>query len=110
MNTTNDDGTSAMMIACRMGYMDITMLLLSYDASIHHRNHDGHDALLETVCGSNSSYNCSGGDGSGSSNGDSSDYNKNVYDHADSNSDNIIKRIELIRLLVTSGIYIYNNN
>ena len=90
------------MIACRMGYIDITMLLLSYDASIHHRNHEGHDALLETVCGSDSSYNCNGVDGgSSSSNGDSSDCNKNVYDHADSN---ITKRIELIRLLVTSGV------
>lgn len=92
MDITNDEDSTPLIISCGMGgSIDIAALLLDHNASINHRNHDGYDALLNSVCCycSSSRSHVVVGDG-----------------HRD-DQDVIGKRVALIQLLVASGIVVH---
>jgi len=121
VNITNDDDNTSLIIACRQGYLNIIKLLLSYNASVHHYNYERYDALLE--CITCNLININGNDNNNvtdncNENDDDDGYNNDGYNNDGNNSskyknDNSVSKgcnpygsdkIEMIRLLVNSGI------
>lgn len=112
VNITNDEDKTPLMIASRLGYIDIVKLLLLYKACInHHSNYEGYDALLELIGSTTtSSIDKSSKDGFNTFTGRSSNsnhQNSNDIENKISSFESCQNKIKLIKLLINSGKNLY---
>ena len=108
VNITNDEDKTPLMIASRLGYIDIVKLLLLYNACInHHSNYEGYDALLESICSTTtSSVDSSSKDGFNTFTSSSNHQNSNDIEINNSSYESCQNKIKLITLLINSGIHL----
>ena len=107
VNITNDEDKTPLMIASRLGYVDIVKLLLLYKACInHHSNYEGYDALLESICSTSSSVDSSSKDGFNTFTSSSNHQNSNDIEIKNSSYESCQNKIKLITLLINSGIHL----
>jgi ankyrin repeat protein len=114
VNITNDEDKTPLMIASRLGYIDIVKLLLLYKACInHYSNYEGYDALLESICSTittSSSVDSSSKDGFNTCTSSSSNRNhqkSNDIENKDSSYESCQNKIKLITLLINSGKHLH---
>jgi ankyrin repeat protein len=108
VNITNDEDKTPLMIASRLGYIDIVKLLLLYKACInHHSNYEGYDALLESICSTTtSSVDSSSKDGFNTFSSSNNHQNSNDIEINNSSYESCQNKIKLITLLINSGIHL----